>query len=102
MARRSRSAGLGTVANGASEQEGQPGQDGRHDEHRGHEHPEPVHVAFRCGPPGEKESWADRNLREPRPWLAVGIGALAGTPGAAYITALPKKEGNAPEWASRD
>jgi len=38
--------------------------------------------------PGQKESWADRNLREPRPWLAVGIGALAGTPGAAYITAL--------------
>jgi len=35
-----------------------------------------------------KEGWAERNLREPRPWLALGIGALAGTPGAAYITAL--------------
>jgi hypothetical protein len=38
--------------------------------------------------PEQRESWADRNLREPRPWLAVGLGALAGTPGAAYITAL--------------
>ena len=35
-----------------------------------------------------REGWAERNLREPRPWLALGIGALAGTPGAAYITAL--------------
>jgi heme/copper-type cytochrome/quinol oxidase subunit 4 len=35
-----------------------------------------------------REGWTERNLREPRPWLALGIGALAGTPGAAYITAL--------------
>ena len=35
-----------------------------------------------------REGWAERSLREPRPWLAFGIGALAGTPGAAYITAL--------------
>ena len=35
-----------------------------------------------------REGWAERHLREPRPWLALGIGALAGTPGAAYITAL--------------
>lgn len=42
--------------------------------------------------PGEarpkKEGWAQRVLREPRPGLAVLIGALCGTPGALYITAL--------------
>ena len=42
----------------------------------------------RTADPTAREGWAERNLREPRPWLALGIGALAGTPGAAYITAL--------------
>jgi hypothetical protein len=39
-------------------------------------------------PPARKESWAERHLREPRLGLAVVIGALAGTPGASYVTAL--------------
>jgi hypothetical protein len=34
------------------------------------------------------EGWAQRVLREPRFGLAVLIGALVGTPGASYITAL--------------
>jgi hypothetical protein len=41
---------------------------------------------------GEKaakgEGWAQRVLREPRFGLAVLIGAVVGTPGASYITAL--------------
>ena len=40
------------------------------------------------GPQPKKEGWAQRVLREPRPGLAVLIGALCGTPGALYITAL--------------
>jgi hypothetical protein len=42
------------------------------------------------GPDGQqkKEGWAQRVLREPRPGLAVIVGALCGTPGALYITAL--------------
>lgn len=36
----------------------------------------------------KKEGWAQRVLREPRFGLAVLLGAVAGTPGAAYITAL--------------
>jgi Sap, sulfolipid-1-addressing protein len=36
----------------------------------------------------KKEGWAQRVLGEPRFGLAVLIGAVAGTPGAAYITAL--------------
>jgi Sap, sulfolipid-1-addressing protein len=36
----------------------------------------------------KKESWAVRALREPHLVLAVVIGALSGTPGATYITAL--------------
>jgi Sap, sulfolipid-1-addressing protein len=39
------------------------------------------------GPP-ERDGWAQRILGEPRFALAVVIGAVAGTPGAAYITAL--------------
>ena len=39
------------------------------------------------GPP-EKDGWAQRILRKPRPGVAVLLGAVAGTPGAAYITAL--------------
>jgi hypothetical protein len=34
------------------------------------------------------EGWAQRVLREPRFGLAVLIGAVVGTPGASYITAL--------------
>jgi hypothetical protein len=34
------------------------------------------------------EGWAERVLREPRPGLAVAVGALMGTPGASYIAAL--------------
>jgi Sap, sulfolipid-1-addressing protein len=45
-----------------------------------------------AGPDGgqqpQNEGWAQRVLREPRPGLAVLIGALCGTPGALYITAL--------------
>jgi hypothetical protein len=36
----------------------------------------------------KKEGWAQRVLREPRPGLAVAVGALCGTPGALYISAL--------------
>jgi len=35
-----------------------------------------------------KDSWAQRVLHEPRFGLAVIIGAVVGTPGAAYIAAL--------------
>lgn len=38
--------------------------------------------------PAKGESWAQRVLREPRFGLAVLIGAVVGTPGASYITAL--------------
>jgi uncharacterized membrane protein YkgB len=40
------------------------------------------------GPPHKRDSWAQRILHEPRYGLAVLIGALVGTPGAAYIAAL--------------
>jgi Sap-like sulfolipid-1-addressing protein len=43
------------------------------------------------GQPGEKEdkdSWARRALAEPRFGVAMLVGALAGLPGAAYLTAL--------------
>jgi hypothetical protein len=36
----------------------------------------------------ERDGWAQRILAKPRLGLAVLIGALAGTPGAAYIAAL--------------
>jgi Sap, sulfolipid-1-addressing protein len=38
--------------------------------------------------PPKKDGWAQRVLSEPRFGLAVLIGAVAGTPGALYITAL--------------
>jgi len=38
--------------------------------------------------PARRDGWAQRVLRKPRPGLAVLLGAVAGTPGAAYITAL--------------
>src|SRR6266581_2400732 len=41
----------------------------------------------RAGEP-ERDGWAQRLLAKPRLGLAVLIGALAGTPGAAYIAAL--------------
>jgi hypothetical protein len=40
------------------------------------------------GKPAKGEGWAQRVLREPRFGLAVLIGAVVGTPGASYITAL--------------
>lgn len=40
------------------------------------------------GKPAKREGWAQRVLREPRFGLAVLLGAVAGTPGATYITAL--------------
>ena len=40
------------------------------------------------GQQAKKEGWAQRVLREPRFGLALLIGAVAGTPGATYITAL--------------
>jgi hypothetical protein len=40
------------------------------------------------GQPPKRDGWAQRVLREPRFGLAVLLGAVAGTPGAAYITAL--------------
>ena len=40
------------------------------------------------GQPAKREGWAQRVLREPRFGLAILLGAVAGTPGAAYITAL--------------
>ena len=38
--------------------------------------------------PAKKDGWAQRALREPRTGLVVLIGAIVGTPGASYITAL--------------
>ncbi len=38
----------------------------------------------------EKNGWARRVLREPRPGIAVAIGAVIGLPGALYLTALHK------------
>jgi hypothetical protein len=40
------------------------------------------------GRPPKHDGWAQRVLREPRFGLAVLFGAVAGTPGAAYVTAL--------------
>ena len=52
--------------------------------------PEPAApgAAEQPGQQAKKEGWAQRVLREPRFGLAVLIGAVAGTPGATYITAL--------------
>jgi hypothetical protein len=38
--------------------------------------------------PAKGDGWAQRALREPRFGLAILIGAVVGTPGASYITAL--------------
>jgi hypothetical protein len=40
------------------------------------------------GKPAKGDGWAQRVLREPRFGLAILIGAVVGTPGASYITAL--------------
>ena len=40
------------------------------------------------GPPGKKDSWAQRALAEPRFGLAMLVGAVIGIPGASYLTAL--------------
>jgi Sap, sulfolipid-1-addressing protein len=41
------------------------------------------------GQPGEKkDGWAQRVLAEPRPGLAMLVGAVIGIPGASYLTAL--------------
>jgi hypothetical protein len=38
--------------------------------------------------PEKKDGWAQRMLGEPRPGLALLIGAIIGLPGASYLTAL--------------
>jgi hypothetical protein len=43
-----------------------------------------------AGGRAEKNGWARRVLREPRPGIAVVIGAIIGLPGALYLTALHK------------
>ncbi len=48
----------------------------------------PVPAGAGAGAPVKTESWAQRVLRKPRFGLAVLIGAVAGLPGASYITAL--------------
>jgi hypothetical protein len=40
------------------------------------------------GQRAKRDGWAQRVLREPRFGLAVLFGAVAGTPGASYVTAL--------------
>jgi hypothetical protein len=40
------------------------------------------------GQPDQKDSWAQRVLREPQLGLAMLVGALVGIPGASYLTAL--------------
>jgi len=42
----------------------------------------------RTSRPSRRNDWAQRLLGKPRPGLAVLIGAVAGTPGATYLTAL--------------
>lgn len=55
---------------------------------RGRRKNQPVPAGPGGGQQPKMEGWAQRVLREPRPGLAVLIGALCGTPGALYITAL--------------
>jgi hypothetical protein len=54
----------------------------------GHLHRRRVHAEAGNDKPTKGEGWAQRVLREPRFGLAVLIGAVVGTPGASYITAL--------------
>jgi hypothetical protein len=53
----------------------------------GRPHGRPRRPARTSRPP-RKNDWAQRLLGKPRPGLAVLIGAVAGTPGATYVTAL--------------
>jgi hypothetical protein len=48
----------------------------------------PVPAGDGPGQPEKKDSWAARVLAEPRLGLAMLVGALAGLPGGAYLTAL--------------
>lgn len=50
--------------------------------------PRRAQAASDSAKPAKAESWAQRVLREPRFGLAILIGAVVGTPGASYITAL--------------
>ena len=54
------------------------------------------HVPATNGQGQKKDGWAQRVLHEPRFGLAIVIGALVGTPGAAYIAALPSRQGPTP------
>lgn len=47
-----------------------------------------AHESADSAKPAKGDSWAQRVLREPRFGLAILIGAVVGTPGASYITAL--------------
>jgi hypothetical protein len=47
-----------------------------------------AHVQEKREKPAKGAGWAQRALREPKFWLAIVIGAVAGTPGASYVTAL--------------
>ncbi len=50
--------------------------------------PQRAHQPAEGGKSGKGEGWAQRVLREPRLGVAILIGAVIGTPGASYITAL--------------
>ncbi len=47
-----------------------------------------AHPPAEVGKSGKGEGWAQRVLREPRLGVAILIGAVVGTPGASYVTAL--------------
>jgi hypothetical protein len=47
-----------------------------------------AHARAEDGQHPKRDGWAQRVLREPRFGLAVLFGAVAGTPGAAYVIAL--------------
>jgi hypothetical protein len=50
--------------------------------------PAPAGAPDQPDQPQKKDSWAQRMLGEPRPGLALLIGAIIGLPGASYLTAL--------------
>ena len=51
--------------------------------------------------PSKLTAWARRVLYEPRFALAVLIGAVVGTPGASYVTALQRSAISPPSYLSR-
>lgn len=53
---------------------------------RQHRAPAPAGASQRRRP--KKNGWTERILSEPRPRLAMGVGAIIGLPGALYLTAL--------------